>query len=42
MAWMESCAATFPATSLKARAAGESGASATMGWPVSPPERTRV
>ena len=27
---------------MKALAAGESGAAATMGWPSSPPERTRV
>src|SRR3989442_1141876 len=41
MAWMEIWAATLPATSMNARAAGESGASATVGRPSPPPERTR-
>src|SRR5262249_42943992 len=42
MACMESCAATLPATSTRAGAAGASGAAATMGVPSPPPARTRV
>src|SRR5207249_10366017 len=42
MAWIETCAATRPARSVKAWAAGASGAATTIGAPSSPPVRTRV